>query len=112
MAFVILQACLQSDRSHGALYHKAMALCGIHCFCCGAVYLYVFVIISVRSVLSVFKIVKVKVGVKVRMQRSEIILEKTTKLDLVRSNLESLDHLFSRKCIPIRNFSVIYVIIY
>ena len=53
----------------------------------------------------VFKIVKVKVSVKVRMQRSEIILEKTTKLDLVRSNLESLDHLFSRKCIPISNFS-------
>ena len=61
--------------------------------------------------ISEFKIVKVKVSVKVRMQRSEIILEKTKKLDLVRSNLESLDHLFSRKCVPISNFSVIYVIV-
>ena len=59
-----------------------------------------------------FKIVKVKVSVKVRMQRSEIIPEKPNYLDHFRSILESLDHLFLRKCVPIRNFSVIYVIIY
>ena len=49
MAFVILQACLQSDSSHAALLHKAMALCRIHCFCCVAVF-YMFLLIYIRVI--------------------------------------------------------------